>query len=168
MIRRARVEDADAIGALGGRAWARAYGDFLPPEAYDEDAVARRTVGWRERIAGGETVLVFDLDGQIAGYAAVGPASDGGEEGPHVGQLGGLYVDPPAQGAGVGRALIDAADAALRAAGFTEAVLWVFTENEQARDLYERRGWVQEPDELSHGLQGEHWVGPAVRYRRAL
>lgn len=167
MIRAATPADADAIATVQVRAWRRAYADFLPPEAMEHDPAAAHE-RWRANLAEGaaarRTTLVFELDGRIAGYASVGPARGEGSQ-PGVGELMAVYVDPVAQGAGVGRALMDAAEARLLEQGHGEAVLWVFAANGMARDFYARRGWVLEPDAVNPRL--DLWA-PAVRYRLAL
>ena len=54
----------------------------------------------------------------------------------------GLYVEPAAQGAGLGTTLHDLASRRAARAGFPEAVLWVFEGNGHARGFFERRGWA--------------------------
>jgi len=166
VIRAATPVDAGAIATVQVRAWQRAYADFLP-EAVMLDAVVARE-RWQANLAEGvaerRATLVYELDGRIAGYASVGP-SRGEDIGPGVGELMAVYVDPVAQGAGIGRALMDAAEARLREKGYDEAVLWVFAANGMARDFYARRGWVLEPDAVTVRL--DRWA-PTVRYRLAL
>ena len=65
------------------------------------------------------------------------------------GELMSLYVDPPAQGAGVGTALLAAAEGALREAGYTQAVVDVLDATDAARAFYERFGW-QRDDAVHH------------------
>lgn len=167
MIRAATPADADAIAKVQVRAWTRAYADLLPPDAAGPDAVEARE-RWRANLEVGRatrrTTLVYELEGRIAGYTSVGPARDDDAR-PDVGELMAVYVDPVAQGAGVGRALMDAGEARLREEGRAEAVLWVFAENGLARDFYARRGWVLEPEAVNARLN--RWA-PAVRYRLAL
>jgi GNAT superfamily N-acetyltransferase len=155
VIRLAVPDDAEAIDRVHVHAWERAYSDFIPPDRMvgarePEDRVER----WRSRMS--EEVVrtwVFDLDGFVAGFAAVG----GGE-------LMALYVDPGAQGAGVGTALLAHAEQAMREAGATEAHLWVFTGNEHGRRFYEARGWT-----LVEGSEEQgDWPVPGVKYRRVL
>lgn len=169
MIRPATPADAEVLAALQVRAWHRAYADFVEPERFD--TVDERVVRWREFLAeppeSRRETLVFDQDGQLAGFASVGPARDA-DLAADVGELAALYVDPPAQGAGVGGALLTAAEARLEAMGFTSAALWVFTENGYARAVYERRGWHEDGPAASAAAHGENWWAPAVRYRRAL
>jgi ribosomal protein S18 acetylase RimI-like enzyme len=161
VIRPAGPQDAEALAGLQVRAWWRAYADYVDPERFG--TVEERAARWREHLApGARETLVFDQDGVVAGFASLGPARDAGLP-PGTGELMAVYVDPPAQGAGVGGALLTAAEARLEALGYAEAVLSVFARNDHARHVYERRGWTLDPG-------GEHddlWA-PAVRYRRAL
>ena len=95
------------------------------------------------QIANGQ-VFVAELDGRIAGFAAV----VGGE-------LDGLFVEPELWRRGIGRALANAAAHEARRRGFT---LWV-TANPAALGFYERCGFV---------LEGEAQTrfGPALRMSR--
>jgi GNAT superfamily N-acetyltransferase len=109
---------------------------------------AQQEPRWRERLAEGIDVHVFDQDGVVAGFAAL----DGNE-------LRAIYVDPRAQGAGVGSALLEASVEGLRAAGHREAFLWCFEANGLARAFYERHGWALVPGE------SQERSAPEVRYR---
>jgi GNAT superfamily N-acetyltransferase len=148
VIRRATPADAAAIATVQARAWRHAYADIVEPERMPDPQ--QQEPRFADFIAGGGHVYVFDVDGRVAGFAAL----DGNE-------LRAIYVDPPAQGAGVGSALLEAAVDALRAAGHAEAFLWTFEANGLARAFYERHGW-----ELVPGTQER--LAPEVRYRRAL
>jgi GNAT superfamily N-acetyltransferase len=148
VIRRATPADAGAIAAVQARAWRHAFADIVEPEQMPTPE--HQEPRFAEHIAGGGEVYVWDQDGRVAGFAALA-----GND------LRAIYVDPPAQGAGVGTALLEAAVEALRAAGHTEAFLWTFEANGLARALYERHGW-----ELVPGRQER--LAPEVRYRRAL
>lgn len=171
MIREAAAGDAEALAGVQHRAWWRAYAEYVPPERFAtlEELVARWHKLLVPRADRRRATLVFDQGGQVAGFAAVGPARDAAAT-PTTGELMAVYVDPPAQGAGVGRTLLDAADARLRNLGFAEAVLWVFAENGMARELYERRGWALEPEAQEASERGRALASWAltVRYRRRL
>ena len=154
MIRRATAGDAEAIARVQVRSWHHAYADIVDPEQLAEHTVASRTERWRGLLATGEsTTLVIEVQGAIAGFATVVP-----------GELRALYVDPPAQGAGAGSALLHAAQDALRGAGHREAVLWVFQANAHARAFYERHGWIADDPPVVN----DHRWAPELRYHRAL
>ena len=149
MIRRATPADAPAIAAVQARTWRHAYADIVDPERMpNPEQQALRFAGY---IAGGAEVLVFDQDGVVAGFAAL-----------HGDELRAIYVEPAAQGAGVGSALLAASVEAWRAAGVGEAFLWCFEANGLARAFYERHGWALVPGESQ-----EH-IAPEVRYRLGL
>jgi GNAT superfamily N-acetyltransferase len=149
VIRRATVDDAAAIASIQARGWRHAFADIVEPEHMPEPK--QQAPRFAEFIGGGGQVYVFDQDGHVAGFVTV--VDD---------ELRAIYVDPPAQGAGVGTALLDAAVEALRDAGHREAFLWTFEANGLARAFYERHGW-----ELAPGRQGRLHA-PEVRYRRVL
>jgi GNAT superfamily N-acetyltransferase len=149
VIRRATPADAPAIAAVQARTWRHAYADIVDPERMPDPS--QQAPRFAEYIAGGTEVLVFDQDGVVAGFAAL----DGDE-------LRAIYVEPAAQGAGVGSALLEASVEALRAAGLGEAFLWCFEANGLARAFYERHGWTLVPG------AGQERGAPEVRYRRGL
>lgn len=68
-------------------------------------------------------------------------------------EVWGMWVAPEARGAGVGRALLDAAVAWAHERGAARVALWVNAENESAMRLYERAGFarVGEPSQESGG-----------------
>lgn len=148
MIRRATPDDAAAVAAVQARSWRHAYADIVEPDRMP--ATEQQAPRFAEHIAGGGDVFVWDQDERVVGFAALA-----GNE------LVAIYVDPPAQGAGVGTALLEAAVEGLRADGHREAFLWTFEANGLARAFYERHGW-----ELVPGSQ--HRLAPEVRYRLTL
>ena len=119
MIRRAATGDAPAIAAL----FRRSFGElaFLSTlHTPDEDQVFFGAVVQEQE------VWVWDEDGRILGFAALGDA-----------MLNHLYVEPSEQARGIGAALL--AHAKLRRDhGFR---LWTFQRNANARRFYERRGF---------------------------
>ena len=118
-VRRATLADADAVARVFTRSFRTL--DFLPRlHTAEEDRGFIRDVVLAEREA-----WVADDGGRIAGFAAL--AGD---------VLTHLYVDPDAQGRGVGSALLERVKGE-RPAGFE---LWVFQRNDRARRFYERHG----------------------------
>jgi len=119
MIRRAWIDDAPAVAAL----FRRSFGElaFLPTlHTPEEDRV------FFGAVVEGQEVWVWDEDGRLMGFAALGDTV-----------LNHLYVEPAEQTRGIGAALL--AQAKLRRdRGFR---LWTFQRNANARRFYERRGF---------------------------
>ena len=118
MIRRATPDDAAAISDVFVRA--RDEMAYLPRIAAE---VRPRLGGWFLERA---ELWVAEEDGRVVAFAGL----EGSE-------LSHLYVDPGAQGRGVGSALLDRAKS-LRPEGIE---LWVFQKNDGARRFYERHGF---------------------------
>ncbi|QEC48937.1 GNAT family N-acetyltransferase [Baekduia soli] len=151
MIRPAARADARALAELEVRAWRWAYTDIVGEQHMI--TVEDRERRWRTEPLGGADVA--EVGGRVAGVVQTGPSPAE----PGVGLLHGLYVEPAAQGAGLGAALYDHAMRRLHGGGLREAVLWVFSGNGHARGFYERRGWVAD------GATGEWKGAPELRYR---
>jgi ribosomal protein S18 acetylase RimI-like enzyme len=171
VIRAAVVQDVPALARVQVRAWLHAYSGFLDPDYLAARPVEVREPQWRAALtdpANPATTVVWDQDGTVAGFATTGPGRD--EDIDHrTGELYALYVDPPAQGAGVGRALLADAVARLSAAGFVAAVLWTFAANAQAIAFYERFGWRLDANPTHPVAPPDHCAGAeSVRMRRAL
>ncbi len=165
-LRRATPDDAEGIAAISVRAWAHAYEEFLDPRVLAARTVDSETERWRGLLAGSETqTWVAELDSRIVGYAATGPSADR-DANAAVGEVRALYVDPPAQGAGLGSRLLRDAAARLGGAGFTSSTVWVFEQNGLGRAFYERHGWTNDP--TGHEYVDPDWHAPAVRYRLEL
>jgi len=161
-IRDATPEDAEAIERIRVRGWQAAYRGIFPRELLDAMQVdwSRRSARIAEPPRGCST-LVGESGGRVAGFAATGPDRDD----TLVGELYGLYVDPDSWSAGVGRALLSAAE--VRLGGYAdEATLWVLEANGRARRFYELGGWREEAVTRMFVL-GE-MRAPVVRYRKLL
>jgi ribosomal protein S18 acetylase RimI-like enzyme len=162
--RRATVADARAIGELQLRAWWRAYQDIVSPQHLMGHDAEERAGRWAELLASGlVNVLVAEVAEQVRGFVAIGPSREE-EPDPREGELYAIFVDPAAQGAGLGTALLAEGEQALRSVGWSRATLRVFADNGYARTFYERHGWTEEP-----GTARTHdWDAPEVLYRRDL
>jgi len=137
-VRVARPEDEAGLARLDAAAWTPASGfpsviervndpfftfftDDSPPEAH----------------------LVAELDGRLAGYIRVKPASPL-RENAHVLGIVGLAVAPGDRRRGVASALLAAAEQHARARGSRKLSLRVLGTNETAMRLYERHGFLLE------------------------
>jgi ribosomal protein S18 acetylase RimI-like enzyme len=142
VIRRATRADAAAIARVEIRTFRLAYEELLDPGFLDDLDPAERAAKWDEVLARrGTEVWVAEEGSAVVGYASV---TDG--------RLTTLSVDPVAQGAGVGTALLGEAERA------GARSLQVFEANGHARHFYEDRGW------RLAGEDGEWLERPLVRY----
>lgn len=121
-FREMRPEDAEAVTAL----W-RAAGIARPWNPPDRDiAFALR--------GGHSTILVAEIAGAVAASAMVG------EDG-HRGWVYYVAVDPERQRAGLGAAIMSAAERWLAARGVWKVQLLVREDNVAVRTFYERLGY---------------------------
>ena len=105
------------------------------------------TVEWmRHHVLVRLQVWVAESEGQVVGYAALGP-----------GELEQLFVRPGSQGQGVGRMLLEHAKT-LEPGGIE---LWVFQRNTRARAFYEAHGF--QPISFTDGARNEERE-PDARY----
>jgi GNAT superfamily N-acetyltransferase len=168
VVRGARAADADGIGEANVRAWQAAYPGLLPQDYLDGLRVEDRAGFWREVLRAADPrrrVLVADVAGRVAGFCdvCVAPADP---PSPATGELRVINVHPDHWGAGVGGALLTAAEGALAGLGHRVAQLWVLPGNHRARAIYEHRGWTA--DGTSRIARGTEVSFPQVRYLRRI
>lgn len=153
--------------------WRTAYAGLLEQAVLDAlDPVAEAALR-RQRWAAGPVAVVAELQevdeapevggtaevselrvaatigSRVAGFAMGGAYSaDDGKAGwatvPGAGELRALYVDPAAQGRGVGRALLARVLAELSAVGHPVCQLWVLAGNSRARGFYAAGGFTDQ------------------------
>lgn len=161
-VRRAVLEDAEAIARVHVDTWRTAYAGLLPAAVLAGLDVRERAETWRGLLTRWpEATHVADSGGEVVGFASAGPAR--GEDG--AGELYAIYVLPGHWGTGAGRSLLEAAESALRMAGFPEAILWALAGNERAERFYRAAGWTQD-GEKDDVLEGAEVV--ERRYRKSL
>ena len=162
-VRAAVPDDAGRIAEINIRSWRAAYAGIVPDAVLDAMDLEPRRKLWLDRIADlrQRTLFVAELGGRVEGYALSGPARD--HDLPDLaGEVYAIYVDPPAQRRGLGRALLDAASAELRANGFEPQVLWVLTANALGRDFYQACGW--RPDGSTRPIDFDGTAVDELRY----
>ena len=164
-IRRAVLSDAPAMGRVHVRAWQAAYRGQMPDAYLDGLSATERARLWSGILAKEDEarpILVAEEDGELAGFASVGPASGSLDEG----ELYSINVDPGHWGHGCGRKLLAAAEDELAVRGYQRAALWVLPGNERARRFYRLAGWTEDGTERTAEVLGVEVA--EVRYRRAL
>ena len=147
-IRAARAGDIEALRDIERRAGARfrdvGLGHIADAEPLSADEL-------RAFIDAGRAWTAEASDGQLVGYAVAEVVAGQG----HLEQIS---VDPPQQGNGIGRALVDAVSNWARETGATALTLTTFTDVPWNRPLYEHLGFL---------VLAEDELGPELRAVRA-
>lgn len=149
-IRRARLIDAAAIGAVHVAAWRSAYPGILPDgflarmsvprQAAHYDGAIRSSVGVHVATASGLDLGPTGGPSRIIGFVTGGPAQEVRWQAPlGDGEIETLYVLDDWRERGLGRRLMRAAAAHLAGAGCASAFVWVLRSN-PSRWFYERLG----------------------------
>lgn len=100
-----------------------------------------------------EAAWIADIDGRMAGSIFLVRG-----ETPDTGRLRLLYVEPAAQGAGVGTLLVATCIARAREVGYARLDLWTNSILDAARHIYERAGFKL-IDEAPHRSFGKDLIG---------
>jgi ribosomal protein S18 acetylase RimI-like enzyme len=152
-IRRAVAGDAQKIGTVfdaavrEGRTYlgALARKPMFPPDEWDKLVI--------EHAPANELLVDIEEPGIVVGFTAVHMRQ---------GEMFFLFVHPEHAGAGVGRALLDAAHEALRAAGCREVFLYTHKENERAIAVYEAAGYRRDGSVRESDFRGVHLREPRL------
>jgi GNAT superfamily N-acetyltransferase len=161
-VRAATAADLPVMVSIKHDAGLVGWPHILPPEVIETLPFPSR---WEEAIGSPDprvAALVAELDGRVVGFALTRHSGDAGAL-PETGELDGLYTDPSTWGAGAGRALLTAATAVLRDAGFNDATLWTAALNHRPRRIYETAGWRADGAERDRSFGGVEFI--EVRYR---
>ena len=145
-IRQATLADIDALAPLFD-----AYRRF-----YEQPGdIALASAFLHERLERGEsTLLVAEADGQLLGFCQLYPTWCS-VAAARIFVLYDLFVDPDVRRGGVGRALMQAAQAFRRAAGAVRLDLTTARGNTRAQALYESEGWQRDDVFLTYNLSLE-------------
>jgi GNAT superfamily N-acetyltransferase len=146
VVRRAKLADAAAIGAVHVAAWRSAYPGILPDSYLSRLSAVRQARYYEAAIGAGASVIVAaPQDGagpnspRLVGFTTAGPARKGGLAD---GEIETLYVLDDWRDQGVGRGLMRAAAKDLAAHGCRSAYCWVLRDN-PSRFFYQHLGGQQ-------------------------
>jgi GNAT superfamily N-acetyltransferase len=141
-IRPAAASDAPVIRSLADRLPA-----FGPSTREPAEIAARERTALEEALSQsspGSAVLVAEQPTRgVVGVILLDSRRDYFTNEAH-GHVSILAVSREAEGQGVGRALLQAADDWARSKHFAKLTLAVFAENRRAKEVYERQGWRAE------------------------
>ncbi|WP_444683947.1 N-acetyltransferase family protein [Alkalicoccus luteus] len=136
IVRKAQPADAGGIAAVHVDSWRETYRGIVPDSYLDRMSKAEREQKWKEKT---NSVIVAEIEGQIAGFVHYGPERSGSWSG-FDGEIYALYIRKQHHRQGAGLLLFEAAGHELGRLGLEAAVCCVLTENRQARCFYEKSG----------------------------
>jgi GNAT superfamily N-acetyltransferase len=142
-LRRATPDDLPAISAVHAASARAAFGHIAPIERFEP-------VDWGPALSAADTALVTADDGEVVGFIFTRGC-----------EVRVFYSDPRVWGHGFGRALLGAAEDAMRAAGCEEAFLYTEERNHRPLRIYEAAGW--RPD---GSAKEREWLGVPIRELR--
>jgi GNAT superfamily N-acetyltransferase len=143
LIRPATADDLPAIAALQLASARAAFAHIGPVEQLEPR-------DWAVDLAAADTALVAIDGDEVVGFAFCGGC-----------ELQFFFTHPRVWGSGFGRALLAAAEEALRGAGCAEAFVYTEERNERALRVYHAAGWRED------GAAKERlWLGTPIREPR--
>jgi len=139
-IRRAVLDDAYDFALCKNKSWQSAYRGIVPDDYLEGltvavDKQAGLTRQWMNEQKDSEYYCVNE-NGEVVGVLVVNPCRD--EDKPNAGEITAMYLLEEYWNKGYGREMMDFAMAALKRMKYTEIIIWVFEENERARNFYEK------------------------------
>ena len=142
-IRFANPSDAEAIARCHIASWQKSYRFLFTDEVLDNLSVPERTQRWSDILNKGVKVLVLEVNNRIQGFASFCSSRDKDTDPKICGEIHAIYLHPDVWYQGFGKKLCEQAFAELTLMGFSEVILWVLEENEQARKFYQRMGFKE-------------------------
>ena len=143
-VRAARSSDVKAIAKVHVLGWQHAYAGILPSNFLASLSIEQRARMWAEAIEKQtQRLLVVEVAGELAGFAAFGLSRDVGAHATDF-EVWAIYVSPGFLGTGAGRALWLQCLAEMKLADASRVTLWVLAKNERAIRFYRAAGFTED------------------------
>ena len=152
--RKVRPSEADIIAQIHAKSWQIAYKGILTDAFLEHDIWENRRQVWQKRFAESaenEFICVAVEDDVVIGFVCVY-----GEANENWGSLiDNLHVLPEFKGRGIGKKLMqEASKWVMEQYSNTKIHLWVYEDNDAAREFYEKMGGEKVASELYEGADG--------------
>jgi GNAT superfamily N-acetyltransferase len=136
-VRSGKAADAKTLSRIFKESWLLAYRGIIPHLHLDNMIRQRTPEWWRDAMKGGDSTLVLEMAGTVAGYATLGSAR---QRSAYQGEIYELYLDPVYQGLGLGEHLFEGCRHTLDMRKLNGLVVWALIDNTAACNFYWRRG----------------------------
>lgn len=140
-IRKAREEDVVGIGKVHYHGWVNTYSDLLPPDIISSLSEQRSIHLFKRE--GCKNMYVAIIGDEVVAFCGYGMwrTAKGEEKHTDEGEIVGLYVSDQFQRNGIGKALLQQAESALKQEGCSTVSLWVLEGNTKAMVFYKAMGF---------------------------
>lgn len=147
LIRWADGSDAESMARVHVESYHNAYRYLMPSDYLESITIERQQKYYEEliRCGGPDKAAVLSVAGQVAGCLVIGKVT--GDARDCYGEIFSIYLPPERQGEGYGRALLDWGIERFGEMGLTHVVLWVLSDNKDARVFYEHAGFINTREE---------------------
>jgi len=140
--RDATAADLPAIDGVFRRSFCETFAHLYRPEDLAAFLAKFTPEAWAEEFADPRyRFRVAEAGGEVVGYVKLGPSALPIETRARAVELRQIYVIREHHGSGIAKTLTDWALGEVRAAGFEELYLTVYTDNHRARRFYDRYGF---------------------------
>nr|WP_315487246.1 GNAT family N-acetyltransferase [uncultured Undibacterium sp.] len=143
-LRRATVDDAEAIAAIRIEGWRTTYRGMIPDSYLAEMDLNENVLHWRTILQAlpvkedSLCVYVAVSEDEIVGFVSAMKLPEAKLD--NDGEINAIYIRPQWQRCGIGKRMLHKAARSLQAMGCTSCVIWVIDGNSQARNFYEELG----------------------------
>ena len=159
-IRYARRRDLRRAAALLVDSWRWAYKDIVDEEYLAGLSTRARLKKLRKGYDEGKRALLLFANGELLGFCGFGKSLTPGY--PDDGEISAIYLREDAVGKGYGHALFTRAEEELRAQGYQNLVLDVFSQNTRAIAFYIAHGYIKVGDRI-HKWSGREYLLDIMR-----
>ncbi len=143
-IRKAEIKDAQQLAHLHIASWKCAYRGIVSNSILNNLDETRRAAAFEKsfEIKLGKTYLIEENE-SVIGFTTFGNCRDDDRD-ENTGEIWGVYISPDHWRMGYGSKITAFAENILRSMNKKEIVLWVLKDNDDARNFYEKIGYVVE------------------------
>ncbi|ENH95709.1 GNAT family acetyltransferase [Gracilibacillus halophilus YIM-C55.5] len=129
-IRKARLEDVEAIAEVHVNSWKATYKDLINEQDMSNITIEHRIVLWETILKlpnHKQPVIVVEEDNEIVGFASGGKERT--ERFGFDGEIFAIYLLPTHQGKGLGKLLLKAFAEEMKQLDYQSLLVWVLTNN---------------------------------------
>lgn len=165
-VRRAVSSDARAIAKIHVSSWQVIYRGHIPDNVLDNLSIDEREKLWNTLLENNVGIIVLEENDDLVGFVSFCPSRDDDADPVKSAEISAIYLNPRRWRNGFGKLLCNAAIDDLRKSGYTEVTLWVLDKNQQARQFYEKMGFINSTEIKIDERDG--YTLNEIRYRKII